>query len=134
MVWPPNGRTELEVPPADLDVYTLCCLDLGLGLWLHRNSFFMVKAAKRRSVSSVSVRSGRETGKTKVVAEFLRSYAHAYLQEREVLKWSPGKAMQGVQASTTIADTPRSRPPVRSEFLCQFRRELAITPGTPRLR
>jgi hypothetical protein len=35
---------------------------------IHRNYFFMVKAAKRRSVSSVSVRSGRDTGKTKVVA------------------------------------------------------------------
>ena len=38
MVWPPNGTRGCaggeRIPPADLDVYTLCCLDLGLDLWL----------------------------------------------------------------------------------------------------
>jgi len=39
-VWPPNGTRGCaggeRIPPADLDVYmyTLCCLDLGLDLWL----------------------------------------------------------------------------------------------------
>ena len=62
-----------------------------------KNYFFMVKAAKRRSVSSVSVRSGRETGKTKVVAAVVG--AHGARDGRAVERAEGAAGAEGRRAT-----------------------------------
>ncbi len=57
----------------------------------------MVKAAKRRSVSSVSVRSGRETGKTKVVAAVVG--AHGARDGRAVERAEGAAGAEGRRAT-----------------------------------
>ncbi len=65
----------------------------------------MVKAAKRRSVSSVSVRSGRETGKTKVVAAVVG--AHGARDGRAVERAEGAAGAEGRRAEflTNIEQT-----------------------------